>query len=171
MTLAIFSASAIYLNSIRHSPTNMRVICFQVKVFPLIFTHGIIQINLLALIRISAHITRAATRLKSIFITLHKPDNATYKQVNDFYHPCTINGALTPANDHSYQVQIGSKLIPEYPVNLSESYSQLKKTVGRSFKMHNSWYRIRKYIIGLDLKRISGAGFTGLSTKAGIYSL
>ena len=116
----------------------------------------------------SVHITRAVTRLKSIFITLHKPDNVTYKQVNDFYHPCTINGALTLANGHSYQVQIGAKLIPEYPVNsLSESYSQLKKTVGRSFKMHSSWYRSRKYIIGLDLGKISGSGFTGLSTNSG----
>ena len=88
--------------------------------------------------------------------------------MNDFYHPCTSNGQLTLASEHSYQVQIGSKLIPEYPVNsLSESYSQLKKTVGRSFKMHSSWYRSRKYIIGLDLEKISGAGFTGLSTKAG----
>ena len=33
--------------------------------------------------------------------------------------------------------------------------------------MHSSWYRSRKYIIGLDLEQISGAGFTGLSTKAG----
>ena len=88
--------------------------------------------------------------------------------MNDFYNPCSINGALTLANEHSYQVQIGAKLVPEYPVNsLAESYSQLKKTVGRSFKMHSSWYRSRKYIIGLDLEKISGAGFTGLSTKAG----
>jgi len=116
----------------------------------------------------SAHITRAVTRLKSIFMTLHKPDNVTYKQCNDFYHPCTNSGVLTLANEHSYQVQIGNKLVPEYPVtSLSESYSQLKKTVGRSFKMHSSWYRSRKYIIGLDLEKISGAGFTGMSTKAG----
>ena len=115
----------------------------------------------------SAHITRAVTRLKSIFITIHKPDSVTYKQVNDFYHPCTINGALTFANEHSYQVQIGSKLIPECPVNsLSESYSQLKTTVGRAFKMHSSWYRSRKYVVGLDLGKISGTGFTGLSTTA-----
>ena len=102
----------------------------------------------------SAHITRAVTRLKSIFITLHKLDNLTYKQVNDFYHPCPSNGQLTLANEHSYQVQIGSKLVPEYPVNsLAESYRQLKKTVGRAFKMHSSWYRSRKYIIGLDLEK------------------
>ena len=118
--------------------------------------------------RFRAHITRAVTRLKSIFVTFHKPDKVAYKQVNDLYHPCTNNGALTLANEHSYQIQIGSKVVPEYPVNsLAESYSQLKKTVGRAFKMHSSWYRSRKYIIGLGLESISGAGFTGLSTKAG----
>ena len=116
----------------------------------------------------NAHITRAVTRLKGIFVTLHKPGNVTYKQVNEFYHPCANDGQLTLANEHSYQVQIGSKPIPEYPVHsLSESYSQLKKTVGRAFKMHSSWYRSRKYVIGLDLENISGARFTGLSTKAG----
>ena len=85
-----------------------------------------------------------------------------------FYHPCTAIGQLTLANEHPYQVQFGSKPIPEYLVNsLSESHSQFKKTVGRAFKMHSSWYRSRKYIIGLDLEKIPGAGFTGLSTKAG----
>ena len=55
--------------------------------------------------------------------------------MNDFYHPCTHNGQLTLANEHSYQVQIGAKLVPEYPVqSLAESYSQLKETVGRAFK-------------------------------------
>ena len=108
------------------------------------------------------------TRLKSIFVTLHNPDGVAYKQANDFYHPYTTAAALTLSNEHSYHVQLGSKLIPEYPVNsVSESYMQLKKTVGRAFKMHSSWYRSRKYNIGLDLGKISGAGFTGLSTKAG----
>ena len=73
----------------------------------------------------SAHITRAVTRLTSIFITPHKPDGVAYKQANDVYHPCSINGQLTLSNEHPYQVQIVSKLIPEYPVNsLPESYSQ-----------------------------------------------
>ena len=87
---------------------------------------------------------------------------------HDFYHLCTTAGSLILSNGHSYQVQIGSKLIPEYPANpLSESYSQFRKTVGRAFKMHASWYRSREYIIGLDLEKIPGAGFIGLSTKAG----
>ena len=120
----------------------------------------------------SSHITRAVTRLKDIFITLHKPDNVTYKQVNDFCHPCSINGAPTLANERSYQVQIGSKLVPEYLVrSLSESYSQLKKTVGRSFKIHSSWYRSRKYIIGLDLEKSVVLGLRDYPLKLAIYSL
>ena len=108
------------------------------------------------------------TRLKRIFITLHKPGGVAYKQANDFYHPAGINGQMTLAHEHPYQVQTGSKPITEYPVDsVSESCMQLKKKVGRAFKMHSSWYRSRKYTIGLDLERISGAGFSGLSTKAG----
>ena len=33
--------------------------------------------------------------------------------------------------------------------------------------MHSSWYRSRKYISGLDLGQISGAGFTGTSMRNG----
>ena len=58
------------------------------------------------------------------------------------------------------------KLIPEYPVNsLAESLSQLRKTVGHPFQMFGRWYRTTKYIIGRDHEKVSGAGFTGISTK------
>ena len=85
-----------------------------------------------------------------------------------FYHPCTNDEQPTLANEHSYRVQIGAKLIPEYPINsLAESYSQLRKAVGQSFNMRRSWYRSREYIIGLDLGKISSAGFTESSTTSG----
>ena len=29
------------------------------------------------------------------------------------------------------------------------------------------WYRTSKYIIGIDLEKVPGAGFTGTNTKAG----
>ena len=71
-------------------------------------------------------------------------------------------------DEMQYWVQIGSKLIPEYPVkSLTESLSQLRKTVGGKFHMYGRWYRSTKYIIGLDLEKVSGSGFTGTSTKAG----
>ena len=120
----------------------------------------------------SAHINRAVTRLKSVFLTLKNDDTQLYKQCNDFYHPVGYHDAgghvLYAYGEHQYQIQIGSKLVPEYPItSVSESFSQLRKTVGKPFKMHSRWYRTRKYVIGLDLEKVSGAGFTGLSTKAG----
>ena len=46
--------------------------------------------------------------------------------------------------------------------------SQLRKTVGnRPLHLYGRWYRSHRYIVGLDLEKISGAGFTGMSTKAG----
>ena len=117
----------------------------------------------------SAHINRALTRLKSVFITLHRTNGAWYKQANHFYHPIenSASDQYGVADEHQYWVQIGSKLVPEYPVNsLAESLSQLRKTVGHPFQMFGRWYRTSKYIIGLDLEKVSGAGFTGISTKS-----
>ena len=69
---------------------------------------------------------------------------------------------------HQIWVQIGSKLLPEYPISgVSEAYYQLKKAVGIPFHIMNRWYRTRRYTVGLDCEKISGAGFTGMNTKAG----
>ena len=117
----------------------------------------------------SAHINRALTRLKLVLITLHNSDTGWYKQANHFYHPIenSASDQYGVADEHQYWVQIGIKLVPEYPVNsLSESLSQLRKTVGHPFQMFGRWYKISKYIIGLDLEKVSGAGFTGISTKS-----
>ena len=105
-----------------------------------------------------------------MFITLQGAEGVWDKQCNDLFHPIAMKttDAYSVSDEHQYQVQIGSKLIPEYPVNsLSESLSQLRKTVDGNFQMFGRWYRIRKYIIGLDLEKVSGAGFVGMSTKSG----
>ena len=39
--------------------------------------------------------------------------------------------------------------------------------MGHPLHIYGRWYRSHRYIIGLDLEKISGAGFTGLSTRAG----
>ena len=58
--------------------------------------------------------------------------------------------------------------MPEYPMSsVTETLYQLGKTVGHPLHVYGRWYRSHRYIIGLDLEKISGAGFTGLSTKAG----
>ena len=122
-----------------------------------------------------AHIHRALIRLKSVFTTLYK-DGATAtmppghrKVCNDFYHPASAtNMEDLEKGQHQVWTQVGSKLIPEYPIRDDpEAYYQLRKTVGHPINMFSRWYHSTKYILGLDMEKISGAGFTGMNTKAG----
>jgi len=132
------------------------------------------------------NVSRALTRLKSVFVTLTKDLTAaprnTYagrKQWNDFFSPMSSNntdGTLTntPDGEFEFQLQIGSKLFPEYPIRShNEAYYQLKKTLGvQSSAVHNFditavEYRDNKFILGTDCEKVLDAGFTGLNTRAG----
>ena len=65
-------------------------------------------------------------------------------------------------HEHQCWLQIGSM-----QNSITEAYYQLKKVVGIPFYIHSRWYRTQRYIVGPDCEQISGAGFTGISTKAG----
>ena len=79
------------------------------------------------------NVSRAATRLKSIFVSFDKdiPNGTTErpwtyrltptrKSWNEFYSPGSFNnhGNYKPqaSDEFEFQVQIGSKLFPEYPI-------------------------------------------------------
>ena len=65
----------------------------------------------------------------------------------------SVSDSYFVADEHSFQVQVGSKLYPEYPVtSVTEALHQLKKTVGSPFQMYPGWYRTHRYIIGLDME-------------------
>jgi hypothetical protein len=129
----------------------------------------------------SAHIHRALTRLKAVYITLFnnwtgdgsgpaevkKP--GARKVCNDFYHPASNNAAEDlEQGQHSVWLQVGSKLYPEYPIRDStEAYYQLSQTVKNPMHIYSRWYHTCKYIIGMDMEKIRLAGFTGQNTKAG----
>jgi len=131
------------------------------------------------------NVTRALTRLKSVFVNFDKTRQLegeqatnmhTYKTFNDFWHSMggnTVN-AYDPSREVEIQIQIGSKLFPEYPIrSLGEAFYQLKKTLGiHTSSFHNidipeAMYRNRKFIVGIDTEKVLSAGFTGLNTKAG----
>ena len=58
--------------------------------------------------------------------------------------------------------------MPEYPLlPVTETSYQLRKTVGHPLHIYGRWFRSHRYIIGLDLDKIAGAGFIGMSTKSG----
>ena len=133
------------------------------------------------------NVSRALTRLKSVFVTLNKNFNTdSRKQLmgrkiwNDFFSPMSINDNSVGRYTHDingefeFQLQIGSKLFPEYPIRShNEAYYQLKKTLGvQSSAVHNFdispvQYRDNKLIIGTDCEKVLDAGFTGINTRAG----
>ena len=86
------------------------------------------------------------------------------------FHPISVklNDAYDVSDERSFQIQIGSKIMPGYLMtSVTGTLYQLRKTVGNPLHIYGRWYRSHKYIIGLDLETISGAGFTCLSTKSG----
>ena len=136
--------------------------------------------------KVRLNVTRALTRLKNVFITLDRPASIAgqnyamkYKEWNSFYSPMEyftgtdINNFYAEGEIADFQVQIGSKLFPEYPIRShAEAYYQLRKTLGKH-DQHNSFditqheYRCRKFILGIDMEKVLEAGYTGINTRAG----
>ena len=140
---------------------------------------------------LSINVTRALTRLKSIFINMDKTRanegnqaNLLHwsKSFNDFFHSMggslvgvnATPGVYDPAREMEFQFQIGSKLYPEYPIRSSaEAFYQLRKTLGiHTSSFHNvditpqQWI-YNKFVIAIDTEKVLAAGFTGLNTRAG----
>ena len=135
---------------------------------------------------ISVNVTRALTRLKSIFVNMDKTRvnqvnqvsaMHTKKSFNDFYHCMGANGVAgvyNPDREMEFQFQIGSTLYPEYPIrSAAEAFYQLRKTLGiHTSSFHNvditpAQWIYNKFILGIDTERVLAAGFTGLNTRAG----
>ena len=134
--------------------------------------------------KVRLNVTRALTRLKNVFITLDQPATGQnyapkFKEWNSFYSPmedytgAQRNSWAAAGEIADFQVQIGSKLFPEYPIRShAEAYYQLRKTLGKH-DQHNSFditqheYRCRKFIMGIDMEKVLEAGYTGINTRAG----
>lgn len=150
----------------------------------------------------NVNVTRALTRLKSVFVTLekdpvvgtgvltHESYKATYAPGSlawrRFWSPMSVDNqnytgapdgndyVHNPYGEFSFQIQIGSKLYPEYPIRShSEAFYQLKKTLGvqtsdvHSFDINPRQYRDGRMILAIDTEKVLDAGWTGLNTRAG----
>jgi hypothetical protein len=132
------------------------------------------------------NVSRALTRLKSVFVTLQKDragETSAYmngrKSWNEFYSPASnenSDGSLTLRSlaEFEFRLQIGSKIFPEYPIRShTEAYYQLKKTLGvqasavHNFDISAAEYRDYKFVLGTDCEKVLDAGFTGINTRAG----
>ena len=134
--------------------------------------------------KVRLNITRSLSRLKSVFLTL---DNSVTSEAsfvgrkpwNDFYSPMHLytggeHNQYNQNGEFEMQLQLGSKLYPEYPVRShQEMYYQLRKCLGHqssslhSFDIDSHEYRNYKFIMGIDMERVLEAGFTGMNTRAG----
>ena len=137
--------------------------------------------------KINISVSRAVSRLKSVFVTLDKDveyenNEAGFKarkSFNDFYSPMNnysignnkYNMHYHEAGEFEFQMQIGSVKYPQTPIRShSEAYYQLKKCLGiqsstvHSFDINAIEYRHSKMIIGIDTERQLGCSLTGIST-------
>ena len=135
----------------------------------------------------SCNITRSLTRLKSVFVnfdgqgigegttgTLPLSGAEVRKDFNDFYHPSGDWSVQYQDKEIEFQIQIGSKLYPEYPIrSVQEAFTQLAKCLGINNSAFHGVdilpleYESHKFIVGIDTEKILEAGFTGINTKAG----
>jgi hypothetical protein len=151
------------------------------KVLPINFNTYITQLQSVLTSDIAVNVSRALTRLKSVFITFdgtHTGASTDWipllKTTNNFIHPMKSSEAYDPAKELEFQIQLGSKMFPEYPVkSLAEAFYQLKKTLGiastsfHSIAITEPLYRNCRFIAAIDTGKVLAAGFTGLNSKAG----
>ena len=72
------------------------------------------------------------------------------------------------------QLQIGSKLFPEYPMtSTTEAFYFLRKSLGYQSSALNNFdiagyeYNSHKFIIAFDIEKVIVAPYTGMNTKSG----
>ena len=156
------------------------------KALPINYSTYITQFQTITTSNIAANVSRSASRLKSVFITFDNDhpvvaDSASsvvHRQFNTFLGP--MHGANYTVGTYDYnkelqwQIQIGSKMFPEYPVrSLAEAFYQLKKALGihgsafHSIDINFPKYMTDHFVIAIDTEKILEAGFTGLNTRAG----
>ena len=154
---------------------------------PINFSTFIVQQQALAGQSPSVNITRALSRLKSVFCTfsgrtplttlfnkLHDYDYAFSKDFNNFYHPMAGQMHYHKQFEFEISLQIGSKKFPEYPLTTqADTFAALKKCMGiqqssfHSLDISPHEYRSHKYIVGIDLEKSLQSAFSGENIKNG----
>ena len=104
--------------------------------------------------------------------TAGAPSTAFFLESTLFYHP--MGQAYDNTRELEYQVQLGSKLSPEYPMkSIAETFTQLRKSVGisaspiHSFHFDAEKYRSTTFIAAIDFEKALQVSCTGTSTRAG----
>ena len=134
---------------------------------------------------ISVPVIRSVSKLVASFITFYRTDQPSlgYEYANKrfcrFYHPhqshdSSVEGIYDVNKDLEFQIQLGSKLFPEYPCNsLSQCFYHLRKALNlpvfhqHSISIDFKQYRDRQFIFGFSFERVPDSSYTGINTRAG----
>ena len=134
------------------------------------------------------NVSRSLSKMKSVFVSLDKAfAGARAKFYNkfwtNFWSPNSGNG-MTGVLTHTeerfshFQLQIGSKLFPEYPIKThAEAFYSLRKALGiqannlHSIDMDGNEYRNNKFIVGIDTEKLLGLSFTGMNTRNNLMTV
>ena len=157
------------------------------KALPINISSYVMQMQTISGQTPSVNITRALSRLKSVFCTFDQAlqlakitGNDTHIRVwkkgwNDLFHPMSYsNGHYDNVFELELQLQVGAKLYPEYPIrSLQEAFYQLAKCMGvetsnfHSLDITPQQYRNHKFIAAFDTEKNLGSAFTGINIKQG----
>ena len=158
----------------------------QGKSLPINYSTFVSQMQAVSGPSLAVNVARALTRLKSVLVTFEKDQTAANgrawsfsKLWTNFFSPMSFENQFgvyrqDEEGEFEFQLQIGSKLYPEYPIRShAEAYYQLRKMMGvLSSSVHNFDINIRDYrddkmILAIDTEKVLDAGWTGLNTRAG----
>ena len=84
-----------------------------------------------------------------------------------------MKGTCDFTKEVEYQIQIGNKCFPEYPVrSINQAFFEIQKALGiagsafHSISPTRAQYQRAHFIIAVDCEKVIEAAFTGINTKA-----
>ena len=156
------------------------------KGLPITYTTYITQMQSVAgYSDINVPVIRSVSKLVASFITFYRTDDPSlgYEYANKrfcrFYHPhqshdSSVEGIYDINKDLEFQIQLGSKLFPEYPCNsLTQCFYHLRKALNlpvfhqHSISIDFKQYRDRQFIFGFSFEKVPDSSYTGVNTRAG----
>ena len=150
------------------------------KSLPLKYQTYISQQNSIVGKSFSVQIIRAVTKLQKAFITFYQDGAGRHatpwrKPSIHLHHPMSKStDVYDPDMELQINLQLGSKLYPEYPTNnLSECYYRLKEALNlpdyhqRAIAIKFKDYIRNKFIYCADFQKVPDASWSGVNTKAG----
>ena len=134
---------------------------------------------------ISVPVIRSVSKLVAAFINFYKNGDPSTgyeycdKEFCRFYHPHQNHkpldeGIYDKNKDLEFQIQLGSKLYPEYPCNsITQCFYHLRKALNlpmfhqHSMNINFKQYRDRQFVFAFSFEKVPDSSYTGINTRAG----